>query len=407
MRVMTMLAVVGLAAAGGCGPTPAVPPKPAEWSADVQAVADGQNQFAFDLYGRLWTTPGNLFVSPYSAHAALAMTAVGAKGATREQMARVLHLPADETQALAAGAVGRYYNRPRPDFTLATANAVWGQTDYPWRPAFLTTLTDQFGAGFQPADFIHKPDAERVRVNAWAEQQTRGKIKDLIAPGLVTTDTRMVLANAVYFKAAWATAFDPKQTRPAPFTLADKTVVQVPTMSRLDGGGFRHYVQPEFEVAELPYKEGGELAMVILLPGTPDGLPALEAKLTPAALSGWLAAATPARSGAGLSLPKFAITTAEMRFDKPLQALGMTDAFNGRADFTGMHSGGEQLRINFVVQKAFVDVTEEGTEAAAATAVGMIAVSEPRGFHADRPFVFLIRDTKRGTILFMGRVERP
>jgi serpin B len=373
----------------------------------MQAVADGHNQFAFDLYAKLRDQEkGNLFFSPYSAHTALAMTATGAKGTTRAEMVKVLHLPADETKAAASGELGQFYAHPRMDFELAVANALWAQKGYPWRAEFLELQKTRFGAAFNEADFATNPDGERQRINHWVEEKTRDRIKDLIPSGLITNQHRMVLANAIYFKGEWAEKFDPKDTRQQPFTLADGTQTPVPMMHRK--GGFKRYGQPEFQVAELPYK-GGELSMVILLPGKHDGLPALEAKLSAEALSTWLAKALDAKE-TGLAIPKFRMETAAMMLNEPLQTLGMTLAFDpDKADFTGLHSGNEQLFVSFVVQKAFVEVNEEGTEAAAATAVGFKNVSATitTDFVADHPFLYLIRDTKHGTILFMGRMLKP
>ena len=392
-------------------------PPALEWSNGLQALADGNNQFGLDLFAKLGVQEkGNVFFSPYSAHAALAMTATGARGVTRDQMVKVLRLPADEQEAAAAGDLGRFYAQPRKEYELSVANGVWGQKGYPWRPEFLELQKTRFGAGFIEADFKSNPDVERGRINRWVEEKTHDRIKELIAKGLITTDHRMVLANAIYFKGKWEDPFDLKRTFPRPFTLADGTKSQVPMMYRK--GGFRHYMQPrpglprepEFQVAELPYK-GGELSMVVLLPGKHDGLPALEAKLTAEALAGWLAKADDAKE-MHIYLPKFRLETESMMLKEPLQQLGMTAAFDrNAADFTGLRSSKEQLYVDFVVQKAFVDVNEEGTEAAAATAVDMAANTSKEfarlDFRADHPFLFLIRDTRHGTILFMGRFQQP
>ena len=186
---------------------------------DTHDLVRGNTAFALDLYGRLRSDAGNLFFSPYSAHTALTMTSTGAMGATRDQMVKVLHLPVDELKSHASGDLAKYFTHPRPDFELSVANAIWGQTGYPWRPEFLAIQKDRFGAEFQEADFIADPEAQRLRINAWAEEQTRGKIKDLIREGLITKDQRMVLANAIYFKGAWQEQFDPSKTSPMPFTL--------------------------------------------------------------------------------------------------------------------------------------------------------------------------------------------
>jgi serpin B len=407
-RLILLLASGGLVGATGCR----AGSPPVEWSPDVQAAADGNNRFAIDLYAGLRERKGNLFFSPYSAHAALAMTAAGAKGATRDQLVKALHLPAGGEQVAAAGDLGRFYSRPRADVQLSVANALWGQKGFPWRPEFLALQRQRFGAALSEADFAADPEGERRRINRWVADQTRDRIKDLLGEGRVGPEHRMVLVNAVYFNGEWESPFDRKQTVPRAFTQADGTTSDVPSMLR--EGGFRMYVEsrpgrrwePEFQVAEVPY-EGGELSMVLLLPGAHDGLPALEARLTPAALADWLAKAGDVGRG-NLILPKFRIETATMSLNEPLQRLGVIAAFDpGAADFTGLHSGGERLHVDEVVQKAFVDVNEEGTEAAAATAVGMKQVSGSLGFAALRPFLFLIRDARRGTILFMGRVEKP
>jgi len=413
LLVLVPLVVVAAGVAGWWWYTRENFPPPPPWSEDMQTVADGNNRFAFDLYAKLRDREdGNLFFSPYSAHTALAMTATGARGKTRDEMVKVLHLPADEQKALASGDLGAFYAHPRKDFELSVANAIWGQKAYPWRSEFLELQKARFASAFNEADFKTDPDGERKRVNTWAEEQTRGKIKDLLPEGIISQMTRMVLANAIYFKGAWEKQFDPKHTRPMPFTLSTGTKVDVPMMHR--ESGFKHYVQPgqpgrfepEFQVAELSYR-GGELSMVILLPGKHDGLRALEAKLEAKALADWLAKAREEKD-LDLYLPKFRIETPEMMLNEPLKQLGMVLAFDqGRADLTGLHSGNEQLFVSAVVQKAFVDVNEEGTEAAAATAVAIDAKSARLDFRADRPFLFLIRDVKHGTILFLGRVTNP
>jgi serpin B len=402
-----------LAALAGCrkGDQPALPmqpppdpgPPPVEWSADMQSVADGNNAFALDLYGKLAADKEqkgkNLFFSPYSVHTALAMTATGAKGNTRDEMVRVLHLPADGAKMLAAGDLGRFYGHARKDYELSVANALWGQKGWPWRPDWLATQNERFGAGFREADFENNPDGERDRINKWVEEQTRERIKELLLQGQVNRKTTMVLTNAIYFKGRWVTEFDPKKTRNAPFECDDNTTVDVPMMHTKAKVGYARV--DRIELVQLPYK-GDELSMVVALPSRSDDLAALEKKLTPEALAKWLAALKD-RPEIEVSLPKFRI---ESRFELPdhLKALGMTDAF-GAADFSGMATSSPGS-ISGVTHKAFVEVNEEGTEAAAATAVVM-QTSGPPSFYANRPFLFLIRDTKRGTILFMGRVMKP
>lgn len=418
-RVAAAVGVLFLLAAGaGAGlyfwraamelpPEPAPPAPPTPWSDDMGAVSGGNNRFALDLYARLAADKKNagknLFFSPYSVHSALAMTATGAKGNTREQMAKVLHLPNDDAKLFAAGDLGRYYAHPRKDFELNVANALWGQKGFPWRPEWVGQQEARFGAGFREADFRSSPDGERDRINHWVEQQTRDRIKELLVQGQVNRDTAMVLVNAIYFKGAWATQFDPKKTAPAPFLCDDNTRVEVPMMHGEFKAGYAHTADG-VQMAELAYR-GGELSMVLMMPARKDDIASLEKQLTPDTLAKWLAALRD-RAELEVSLPKFRV---ESRFELPghLQALGMTDAFDrNRADFGGMLPS-PPVFVSEVAHKAFVEVGEEGTEAAAATAVVLGAVSGPPSFHANRPFLFLIRDVKRGTILFMGRVVRP
>jgi len=378
----------------------ALPP----WTDDMQVVADANNKFALDLYGKLRDTEGNLFFSPYSVHTALSMTAVGARGTTREQMLKVLHLPSDENKLLAAGDLGRFYATPRRSYELSVANSLWGEAGDPWRPEFLDIQKQRFGAGFQEADFGGNPDGECERINRWVEEKTHDRIKELLSPGKIARDTRMVLANAIFFKGKWTTEFDAAKTADAPFHLADGTRTKVRMMYGNMKCGLGHQ-RDGTSMVELPYRTG-EISMVVIVPKLPDGLPALERQLTQETLTKWLGGLTD-RADLEVSIPRFKI---EMPSEvaKHLKTLGMTDAFSmTAADFSGMAPGFHQPTTD-VVHKAFVEVNEEGTEAAAATAVVVgVLSSHPSGFYVDHPFLFLIRDVKRGTILFMGRVEKP
>jgi serpin B len=287
-RAALLLVPVVILAAAGAGAwwwfsrESDTPPPP--WTDDMQTAADANNRFAFDLYAKLREQDkekgnGNLFFSPYSAHAALAMTATGARGPTRDEMLKVLHFAAVPEKVAAAGDVGRFYSHPRKAFQLSVANGLWGQKGYPWRPEFLGDLQSHFGAAFHEADYGTNADGERARINRWVEEKTRDRIKELLAPGTITSRTRMVLANAIYFKGAWQEQFDPKQTRPMPFTLHDGTKTDVPMMHREGGFKWHYEFAPgqehdfrrplEIQVAELPYK-GDELSMVVLLPGKHD-----------------------------------------------------------------------------------------------------------------------------------------
>jgi serpin B len=370
----------------------------------MRAVADGNNRFAFDLFARLRTEPGNLFFSPYSIHAALAMTADGANGATRDEMTKVLHLPADRAKGLAAGDLGRFYTRPGRPYELAVANALWGQKGFSWRPEFLARQKQRFGAGLEEVDFAADPGAALRRINAWAAENTRGKVPTVLGPGDVTPLTRMVLANAIYFKSDWDVKFDKAATADAPFLLADGGRATAPLMHQ--EAEHRYAEGDGFQVLELLYK-GGDLGMVVVLPRKPDGLPAVEKQITPEGLVKWLAAGRdrPVR----VWLPRFRVEAGSSLADA-LQGLGMTAAFDPEAaDFSGL--AGERVSLARVAHRAFVEVTEEGTVAAAVSGIGgnlpAPVPPPPVDFRADRPFLFLIRDVKHGTILFLGRLTNP
>ena len=375
-------------------------------SATAEAVRRGNTAFAVDLYRSVASTPGNVFFSPLSLSSALAMTYAGARSETAQQMARVLHFPPDQEglhQAFAT--LTRDLNARSPDYELYVANALWGQRDFTFLEPFLNTLNSHYGAGLGRVDF--KADAENVRgtINRWVEDKTRDKIKDLIGPGILNAATRLVLANAVYFRGLWAEQFKRNKTQDEPFYLSADQTETAPLMSITHTFG---YVDgDQFQALEMPYK-GKALSMVILLPKEKDGLTGFERSLTPERLTEWITGLR--EQEVVVTIPRFKVTS-EFRLDKTLGAMGMPLAFSDAADFSGM-TGKPDLLISAVLHKAFVDVNEEGTEAAAATGVVMAPTampvpSHPPVFRADHPFLFLIRDGRSNSILFMGRVANP
>ena len=376
-------------------------------SADVEKVVAGNTAFALDLYRRLAAEQGNLILSPHSISAALAMTSAGARGRTAEQMAKTLHF--DLPQAALHPAFGALIDGTAPAregaFALHVANALWGQRGEKWLPAFLKTTQGNYGAGLREVDFVRARERARVTINQWVEKQTRDKIKDLLQRGVLTPDTRLVLTNAIYFKGEWSHPFEKRATRPRPFTLADGTKVKTPMMSQVES---LSYAEEEgLQAIEKQYA-GGEVSMVVLLPRKVDGLPALEKQLDAATVNR-LVKAMRLRQVRVL-LPKVEMTSS-FELNKALTAMGMPDAFDARrADFSGMN-GRRDLFISKVIHQAFVAVDEKGTEAAAATAVvmeGKAAFGDaPVPFHADHPFLFLLRHRFTGTILFIGRVLDP
>jgi serpin B len=396
-------------AAAMCGATLAAPQPPARQSAptDQAQAVRGSNQFAADLYARLCTQPGNLFFSPESISTAFAMTYAGAAGETAAQTARVFHftLPPDRLHP-AMGALLRQMNAAHSGYELHVADALWAQQDENFRKSFLSLVQSDYAAGFHQVDFRSSPDSVRNGINQWIEKQTNDKIKDMLGPGTVTPMTRLVLTNAIYFKGSWVDPFQQRNTRPDAFHLTRSQSVQAPFMHR--SGGYQYLDGGTFQAIELPY-QGNDLSMVILLPRQIDGLPALEQSFTAAALDRWLQRFQFAEK-INLSLPRFTMTQ-EFELSQTLAAMGMPQAFSALANFSAM-SPNSGLKISAAIHKAFVDVNETGTEAAAATstmitATAMRMMAPPIVFNADHPFLFLIRDRKSGSILFLGRVVDP
>jgi serpin B len=373
----------------------------------LASVAQGSNQLAVDLYAALQRAPQNrgknLFLSPHSISTALAMTYAGARGQTAQQMAKVLHFSLPQAELHRAYRALLAATRSSHGNELRVANALWAQRGYPFRGDFIALTREQYGAGLQQVDF-KRTEAARKRINQWVEKQTRRRIVDLIPRGVLDALTRLVLTNAIYFKGTWELQFSNKRTRRRPFTLAGGKRVPTPLMEQTARFGYADL--GALQALELRYR-GGRLSMVVLLPKKTDGLAALEKRLTAARLTGWLRRL--ARRKVEVLLPRFKATSA-FRLGKTLAAMGMPLCFTDQADFTGMAKI-KDLKISEVLHKAFVDVNEEGTEAAAATAVVMGSRGRrpqpPPRFRADHPFLFLIRDRSTGAILFMGRLVDP
>lgn len=376
------------------------------------SLAEGNNAFACQMYRRLAAKPGNHFFSPYSISAALAMTYAGARGKTEVQMAKVLHFPLSENRLHAAfkdlGEALNAGGKERP-YQLSVANALWGQKGYEFLAPFLGVVNRNYGGGLRRVDFVGDTEGARKTINTWVEEQTQQKIKELIPEGILDKLTRLVLTNAIYFKGDWASQFDKKRTSEERFTAVSAIqrrikTVQVPMMHQK--GKFGYLETPQMQVLEMPYV-GGDLAMMVLLPRekTAESLAEVEKSLSAENLKKW--ASLLRKQEVVVSLPKFKATSS-YRLDDALKSMGMSDAFSRAADFSGM-DGTKFLYITAVLHKAFVDVNEEGTEAAAATAVVMAlrSISRPTVFRADHPFLFLIRHVKTGSILFMGRMMNP
>jgi serpin B len=377
-------------------------------SPDQTALSASNNAFAIDLYGQLRKQDGNLFFSPESISTALAIAYAGARGSTATEMAAALHftLPPDKLHP-AMGALLDSLNAAHPGYQLRVADALWAEKDFTFLEDFLKLTASDYGAGFNQVDFRAAPEAARLTINEWVEKQTESKIKDLLPPGSVKPATRLVLTNAIYFKGDWQTQFDKSSTKEEDFQLFAAQTVKAPLMHIQ--GKFRYFNGGTFQALDIPYKSG-ELSMIVWLPNDAGGLPVLEQSMTAANVRQWLDQLRPGQKVI-VTLPKFKMTR-QFELAGTLGALGMAQAFQqGRADFSGM-TGHRDLWISAVVHKAYVDVNEEGTEAAAATgtimrSMAMTREQPPIVFRADHPFVFLIRDNLSGSILFMGRVTDP
>jgi serpin B len=378
-------------------------------TSDQTAVVEGNNEFAVALYGKLRSQSGNLFFSPESVSTALAMAYAGARGDTASEMAKTLHftLPPDRLHP-AMGALLNGLNATHDGYQLRVANALWAQKDETFRDDFLKLTASDYGAAFNRVDFRGAAEAARLTINQWVEQRTEDKIKDLIQPGVLNPLTRLVLTNAIYFKADWQAQFERSQTENENFYVSTTGNVTAPLMHRT--GAFNYFNGGTFQALEIPYKSG-DLSMIVFLPNKMDALPEFEQSLTASNMRQWLSQLRPVPQVI-LALPRFKVTQ-QFELQDTLGAMGMPKAFQSHADFSGM-TGNRDLFISAVIHKAFIDVNEVGTEAAAATAVVMRGLAmraqdrtPPIVFRADHPFVFLIRDNRSGGILFIGRLTDP
>jgi serpin B len=372
-------------------------------------MAKGTNAFGVDLYHQVAQGSGNLFFSPASISTAFGMAYAGAKGQTAQEMAKVFRFdPSPRKVGEETASLLKQWNAPGADrgYQLAVANALWGQQGYPFLPGFTTQLQSDWGADLHTVDF-KQTEAARETINQWVEKQTQNKIKDLIPSGGIDASIRLVLTNAVYFKAAWDEQFQLRATQPGEFKLAEGKSVDVPMMHQM--ARFGYLKTDDFSALQMNYAKG-ELSMIVFLPKKPNGLGEFEKSLTDENLKAWIDHLRQGRSTeVRVSFPKFKMTE-ELQLSRELSRMGMPRAFSSGADFSGMNGGAEPLNLSEAFHKAYVDVNEEGTEAAAATAIGVRATAMPMleaTFTADHPFFFVIRDNESGTILFVGRVVDP
>ena len=389
----------------GAGPT-------AKMASQKDTVSKAVNGFALNLHKILCKrqdmVQGNLFYSPTSLFVALSMTYLGAREETAKQMARMLLITSEGDIHRDAKAFLDAINAASDDQNdLLTANRLFVHKDFEILQAFKEGSRDYYHAELAIVDYIGDTEGAREAVNGWVEEQTKEKIKDLIAPGVFTRDTRLTLVNAVYFKGMWQEQFDEESTEPDTFFVSKNEQVQVQMMHKSADYRFLEDKTLGCQILEMPYV-GKKLSMILYLPQ--DSLPKLEEMLTPETLQKSLADLKEAYpEKVDVSIPKFKMTE-KFELKEVLSAMGATDMFDGhRADFTGITGlGPERISVSQVIHKAFVEVNEKGTEAAAATAVvaNFCCLMNPM-FVANRPFLFLIRHNDSGAILFLGRLVNP
>jgi serpin B len=394
-------------------------------------AANATNELAVDLHRQLATDSKNLCVSPFSIESALAMTFTGADGDTRTEMARVLYFPSDASTIAASFASlqhsleemtqkttelvkkSREFGGPTEPITLNIANRLFAQKDYDFRQNFLSLVKQNYGAAFEPLDFVADPKAATQHINKWVADQTRDKIRDLIPADALNKLTRLVLANALYLKAPWADPFSEKTTQPEPFHVRGGASVNVPMMRKTARFGYAK--REGFTAVSLPYA-GEDLQFLVLLPDEANGLRGLESQLTADVLAG---CARLESQDVDLHLPKFKLEPPTIALAEKFKALGMKTAFDdprGSANFDKMapRKPNDYLYISNIFHKTFIAVDEKGTEAAAATAVVMMRATGMRGpkpppieVKVDRPFVYAIQHVPSGVCLFLGRVTDP
>src|SRR5215470_2727632 len=402
----------------------------AQAATSFDLAAKATNQLGVDLHRQLATGDANLCVSPYSINSALAMTFAGADGETRSEMARVLHLPntgevpasfsalqqsleqmSAKTAELAKES--KKFGGLSEPITLNIANRLFAQKGYPFREAYLSLVKQNFGGAFEPLDFVADSAAATQRINKWVADQTRDRIRDLIPGGALDKETRLVLANALYLKAPWASELPQKATQSEPFFVRGAPV-EVPMMRKTDNN-FGHARREGFSVVSVPYA-GNDLKFVVLLPDDINGLRELESKLSADVLAGCAKLET---RDVDLHLPKFKFEPPTVALKEKFEALGMKTAFNiplGSANFDKIapRKPNDYLYISNIFHKTFIALDEKGTEAAAATAVVMMRATSmpaekppPVVVKVDRPFVYAIQHVPSGVCLFLGRVTDP
>ncbi|HYX09808.1 MAG TPA: serpin family protein [Bacteroidales bacterium] len=377
---------------------------------NFEGIAERNNAFAFALFSRLEEKDENLFFSPYSITSALAMTYEGAAGKTADEMSEVMRFISNKKEnSIGFQQLNSSLEHAKGDNTeLNIANAVWLQKDFDILPGYLQNVENYFDAPVKKLSFLNEEAIENSRqeINNWIANETRDKIKDLIQPGVLSQLTRMILTNAIYFKAGWQHPFSAAETEKGPFYTYNQEETTCDFMHQT--GRFRYFADENFQIAEMPY-DNGNYSMAIILPARDKSTSIISKNINSKLLDSLLKSATSKR--VKLIIPKFKLTST-LQPGQTLSGMGMQQAFSKDADFSGIN-GKKNLYIDAIVHKAFVGVEEKGTEAAASTAVVMSLKSamteepEPVTFKADHPFLFVIRERSTGCIIFMGKLSDP
>jgi len=371
----------------------------------LKSAVRSNNDFALDLYACMKDDEGNLFYSPASISTALAMTYSGARGQTADEMRKTLRFYLEDSELHPSfGQLSKSLEKKIKGCTLTTANALWGQKGGKLLQKFMAITKKHYGAGLTELDFVGSTEKAIKTINKWVKKKTNKKIKELVSKQTVNKGTRLVLTNAIYFKGKWNIQFSKQDTKKETFHVTGSSTVDV-DMMHLKSKRFKYFKGEGFAAVAMPYK-GGDVAMIIFLPDEIDGLAGLEKSLTSENMDTWLQGMTE-RKISDLALPRFKMTR-ELMLADTLKQMGMVSAFSGNADFSGMN-GKKNLFISAVVHKAFIEVNEEGTEAAAATGVvmGEKSMVKQLNFRVDHPFAFIIRDIQTGAVLFAGRITNP
>lgn len=379
----------------------------------MEQLSTANTLFALELFRTLTenNSTGNIFISPFSISSALAMVFLGTKGDTAAQLSKAFHFDAVEDVHSRFQSLNAEVSKRGASHTLKLANRLYGEKTYDFLPEFLASTQKMYGADLAPVDFQNASDDARKLINKWVKEQTQGKIPELLAAGVVDSMTKLVLVNAIYFKGMWKDKFRKQDTTDAPFRLNKKDTKTVKMMYQKKKLPLGYIQDLNCKVLELPY-QGEELSMVILLPEDIEdestGLKKIEEQLTLEKLHEWTKRENLENIDVHVKLPRFKLEES-YTLNSNLGRLGVQDLFsNGKADLSGM-SGSRDLFISKIIHKSFVEVNEEGTEAAAATGgIATFAMLLPEEeFTVDHPFLFFIRHNPTANVLFLGRVCSP